>query len=305
MKIENFTLNSLYDSLPLSCCAYLPEGEPKGIFQIVHGMCEYKERYDDFMRFLAENGLIAAAHDHRGHGKSVKEEADLGWFGDKKARAVVEDAVLVTRKLKERYPNLPVTLFGHSMGSMVVRCYIQNYDDEIDRLIVCGSPSKNPFAAAGVAMAKSVALVKGERHRSNTLAQLSTGNGDKKFPGEGKGAWLTRNKSVVEAYNADPHCNFTFTCNGFENLFRLMQKTYDKNGYFVKKPMLPVFFVSGSDDPVLIDEDKWQKAQQLLRDVGYRNVSGKLYHQMRHEILNEIDKEDVYGDLLAFSTRTL
>ena len=142
MKIEKFTLNSLYDSLPLSCCAYLPEGEPKGIFQIVHGMCEYKERYDDFMRFLAENGLIAAAHDHRGHGKSVKEEADLGWFGDKKARAVVEDAVLVTRKLKERYPNLPVTLFGHSMGSMVVRCYIQNYDDEIDRLIVCGSPSK-------------------------------------------------------------------------------------------------------------------------------------------------------------------
>ena len=170
---------------------------------------------------------------------------------------------------------------------------------------MCGPPSKNPFAAAGVAMAKSVALVKGERHRSDTLAQLSTGNGDKKFPGEGKGAWLTRNKSVVEAYNADPHCNFTFTCNGFENLFRLMQKTYDKNGYFVKKPMLPVFFVSGSDDPVLIDEDKWQKAQQLLRDVGYRNVSGKLYHQMRHEILNEIDKEEVYGDLLAFSTRTL
>ena len=183
MKIEKFTLNSLYDSLPLSCCAYLPEGEPKGIFQIVHGMCEYKERYDDFMRFLAENGLIAAAHDHRGHGKSVKEEADLGWFGDKKARAVVEDAVLVTRKLKERYPNLPVTLFGHSMGSMVVRCYIQNYDDEIDRLIVCGSPSKNPFAAAGVAMAKSVALVKGERHSFRRATGIRNSPAKERAPG--------------------------------------------------------------------------------------------------------------------------
>ena len=118
MTTENFTVESLYDGLSLSCTAYLPEGEAKGIFQIVHGMCEYKERYDGFMRYLAENGFIAAAHDHRGHGRSVKTEADLGWFGDKRGRAVVEDAVQITRKLKEKYPSLPVTLFGHSMGSV-------------------------------------------------------------------------------------------------------------------------------------------------------------------------------------------
>lgn len=301
MQTENFTLESSYDKLPLSCTVYEPDGEAKGIFQIVHGMCEYKERYDGFMRFLAENGFIAAAHDHRGHGESVKNEADLGWFGDKKAEAIVEDAVQVTKFLKGKYPGLPVVLFGHSMGSMVVRCYIQKHDDEIDKLVVCGSPSKNPGAGAGIAVAKSVALFKGERYRSKMLAQLSTGNGDKKFPGEGKGAWLTRDKEIVKAYNADPRCNFIFTCNGFENLFRLMKKTYDGGRYEVKNPRLPVFFVSGGDDPVLIEENKWQKAQQLLRDVGYKNVSGKLYHQMRHEILNEIGKEAVYADLLAFA----
>ena len=210
----------------------------------------------------------------------------------------------ITRKLKEKYPSLPVTLFGHSMGSMVVRCYIADYDDEIDKLIVCGSPSRNPLAGAGIAMAKAVALAKGERYRSETLAQLSTGSGDKKFPGEGKNAWLTRDKEIVERYNADPHCNFIFTCNGFENLFRLMKKTYDKRRYAAKNRRLPIFFVSGSDDPVLIDEDKWLKAQDTLREIGYANVSGKLYHQMRHEILNELGKEEVYADLLEFASRS-
>jgi len=301
--MQTFTLESEYDKQPLSCSLVEPDSAPKGIFQIVHGMCEYKERYEDFMRYMAENGFVVAIHDHRGHGHSIKEDADLGWFGDKTASAIVEDAVQVTRYLKQKYPGLPVTLFGHSMGSMVVRCYIRKYDTEIDKLVVCGSPSKNSMAGMGIALTKTVALFKGERHRSSMLAQLSTGNGDKKFPGEGKNAWLTRDKEIVNAYNADPKCNFTFTCNGFENLLRLMKNTYEASGYAVKNPELPIFFVSGSDDPVLIDEDKWQKAQQFLRDVGYRNVSGKLYHQMRHEILNENGREEVYADLLEFAEK--
>lgn len=301
MQTENFTVESSYDKLPLSCTVCRPDGEAKAIFQIVHGMCEYKERYADFMEFLAQNGFVAAAHDHRGHGKSVRDNGELGWFNDKKAEAIVGDAVQVTKALKEKYPGLPVVLFGHSMGSMVVRCYIQKHDGEIDKLVVCGSPSKNSLAGLGVAMAKAVSLFKGERYRSGTLAQLSTGNGDKKFPGEGKNAWLTRDQAVVSAYNADEKCNFTFTCNGFENLFRLMKKTYDGGRYEVNNPNLPIFFVSGSDDPVLVNEEKWLKAQAHLRSVGYKNVSGKLYHQMRHEILNERGKEEVYADLLSFA----
>jgi alpha-beta hydrolase superfamily lysophospholipase len=151
-------------------------------------------------------------------------------------------------------------------------------------------------------MAKTISLFKGERYRSALLAKLSTGNGDKNFPSEGKNAWLTRDKTVVDAYNADPHCNFTFTCNGFLNLFKLMQHTYDKKAYALKNKTLPIFFIAGSDDPVIVSAEKWQNAQQFLREIGYENVSGKLYHQMRHEIHNEFGKEEVYADIIRFAS---
>ena len=305
MQIRNFTVESDFDGLPLSCAVYEPDCPPAGIFQIVHGMCEHKKRYDEFMRYLAENGFVAAAHDHRGHGDSVRSDADLGWFHDKTGEAAINDAVQVTRELKKMYPGLPVLLFGHSMGSMVVRCYIQKHDGEVDALVVCGSPSKNPLAGAGVALAKTIAAFRGDRYRSPLLAWLSTGNGDEKFPGEGKGAWLSHNRENIDAYNADPKSDFFFTCNGFENLFRFMKHTYAKGRYAVSNPDLPIYFVSGSDDAVLINEDKWLAAQQMLRDVGYKNVSGRLWHGMRHEILNEIGREEVYADLLAFARKTL
>lgn len=303
MITEKFTVPSAFGGVELSCAAALPSGgaaSAKAIVQIVHGMCEHKERYENFMRFLAENGYIAAAQDLRGHGESVKSDEELGYFGDKRGEAVVDDVFQVTKTLKECYPNLPVVLLGHSMGSMVVRCYIQEHDGELAGLIVSGSPSRNVLAGAGLALDKAIALFKGEKHRSETIAALSTGNGDEEFPNEGKNAWLSRDKSAVAAYNADKKCGFTFTCNGFENLFRLMKNTYNKKRYRVQNPEMPVFFASGSDDPVAINEDKWLSAQNTLRAAGYKNVSGRFYHGMRHEVLNEIGKEEVYADMLAF-----
>ena len=123
-----FTIPSAYDELPLSCLVYEPDETPKGIVQLVHGMCEHKERYEELMAFLCENGYVVACHDHRGHGDSVRSQEDWGWFGDTTGEAVVNDAVQFTEYLKEKYPDIPVTLFGHSMGSMVVRCYIQKHE---------------------------------------------------------------------------------------------------------------------------------------------------------------------------------
>ena len=132
------------------------------------------------------------------------------------------------------------------------------------------------------------------------MANASTGGGDDKFPGEGKNAWLTRDKTVVEKYNADEKCNFVFSCNGFSNLLHLVKNAYKKKKYPVKHSDLPIFFMAGADDPVIGSEKKWLEAQQFLRDVGYKNVTGKLYPKMRHEILNELGKEQVYADALAF-----
>lgn len=304
MQKREFTLQSKYDNLALSCAEYAAEGvtqtNAKGVVQIVHGMCEYKERYEDFIDYLTQNGYIVFAHDHRGHGGSVTANENLGYFGDKKGEAIVDDAALVTDEIRRLYPGLSVTLFGHSMGSLVVRSYIQKYEEKIDKLIVCGSPSKNSLAGFGLMLNGVISAFRGKKYRSRLMANASTGGGDDKFPGEGKNAWLTRDKTVVEKYNADEKCNFVFSCNGFSNLLHLVKNAYKKKKYPAKHSDLPIFFMAGADDPVIGSEKKWLAAQQFLRDVGYKNVTGKSYPKMRHEILNELGKEEVYADALAF-----
>ena len=304
MQKREFTLQSKYDNLALSCAEYAAEGvtqtNARGVVQIVHGMCEYKERYEGFIDYLTQNGYIVFAHDHRGHGGSVTANENLGYFGDKKGEAIVDDAALVTDEIRRLYPGLSVTLFGHSMGSLVVRAYIQKYEEKIDKLIVCGSPSKNSLAGFGLMLNGVISAFRGKKYRSRLMANASTGGGDDKFPGEGKNAWLTRDKTVVEKYNADEKCNFIFTCNGFSNLLHLVKNAYKKKKYPAKHSDLPIFFMAGADDPVIGSEKKWLEAQQFLRDVGYKNVTGKLYPKMRHEILNELGKEEVYADALAF-----
>lgn len=304
MQKREFTLQSKYDNLALSCAEYTAEGgtqtNAKGVVQIVHGMCEYKERYEDFIDYLTQNGYIVFAHDHRGHGGSVTANENLGYFGDKKGEAIVDDAALVTDEIRRLYPGLSVTLFGHSMGSLVVRAYIQKYEEKIDKLIVCGSPSKNSLAGVGLMLNGVISAFRGKKYRSRLMANASTGGGDNKFPGEGKNAWLTSDKTVVEKYNVDEKCNFVFSCNGFSNLLHLVKNAYKKKKYPAKHSDLPIFFMAGADDPVIGSEKKWLEAQQFLRDVGYKNVTGKLYPKMRHEILNELGKEEVYADALAF-----
>ena len=304
MQKREFTLQSKYDNLALSCAEYAAEGvtqtNAKGVVQIVHGMCEYKERYEGFIDYLTQNGYIVFAHDHRGHGGSVTANENLGYFGDKKGEAIVDDAALVTDEIRRLYPGLSVTLFGHSMGSLVVRAYIQKYEEKIDKLIVCGSPSKNSLAGFGLMLNGVISAFRGKKYRSRLMANASTGGGDDKFPGEGKNAWLTRDKTVVEKYNADEKCNFVFSCNGFSNLLHLVKNAYKKKKYPAKHSDLPIFFMAGADDPVIGSEKKWLEAQHFLRDVGYKNVTGKLYPKMRHEILNELGKEEVYADALAF-----
>ena len=297
---QTFQISSPYDGLALHGILYLPTETPKGIVQLVHGMEEHKNRYEDFMQFLADNGYVALCHDHRGHGESVADAKDLGWFGDKTGNAVVEDVVAVTKYVKNLYPDLPDHLFGHSMGSLIVRCCVQEQDTLYAKLVVCGSPSQNPLAGVAIALEKIVCLFRGERHRSKLLAYLSTGAGAKRFQGEGKLAWLSANPTNVAAYEQDEKCGFGFTCNGYENLFKLLKRAYQKKKYRVENPTMPVRFIAGADDPVIVSEKKWRAAVEFFREIGYKEVSGKLYKGMRHEILNEEEKGIVYQEVLAF-----
>jgi len=299
MKIEKFTVKSEFDGLELSGIIYEPDGEKKGVIQILHGMCEYKERYDEIMRFFAENGYVVACHDQRGHGDSVKDDGDLGYFYDKRGKAIIEDAAQVTKSLKSRYPDLPVTLYGHSMGSMVARCYLQKYDTLVEKAVISGSPNKNPLAGVAIALTKLIVLFKGDRYRSPMLTYLSTGKGNDRFKGEGKGAWLSRNRENIETFYKSPK-NLRFTCNGFLNLFTLMKRTYTRKLYQTGAPKLKILFVSGSDDAVLGGKKGWEKTLAFMRKVGYECVQGKLYEGMRHEVHNELERAGVFADLLEF-----
>lgn len=304
--MKEMTLLSEKDDLPLSMLVKEPEEEAKGIIQIAHGMAEHKERYQEFMEYVAIKGYIAIIHDHRGHGKSVRKQEDLGYFYDHTATYIVEDVHQITKWAKEQYPALPITLLGHSMGAMVVRKYCQTYDAEIDKLIVCGSPSKNAMAKQACRIAKIMGMLKGGYSRSDFLQKQTFKNVSRsKKTKDTSNAWLCSNKEVVEAYNQDPLCGFPFTINGFENVYRLNTEIYEKKNWNVSHPKMPILFIAGSDDPVIISKQAWEESQTFLRKIGYTNVSGKLYTGGRHEILNETNKQEVYEDIVNWIEREI
>ena len=184
------------------------------------------------------------------------------------------------------------------MGSLIVRNFIQTHDDQIDKLIVCGSPSKNETAGLAVTLTKFLRATYGDHHRSQRINDLAFSSYNKE--GEEANAWISYNPLNVKAYNASPLDGYIFTINGFMNLFQLLENTYLKRRYELKHKDLDILFVSGEDDPCLVTKAKFNEAVEFMRKVGYRNVSSKLYPNMRHEILNEVDHQIVYDDILAF-----
>lgn len=300
MKKKNLEFISEQDQLRLDGFLIAPE-KGKAILQISHGMCEHKERYIPFMEYMANQDYICVIHDHRGHGKSIRSQEDLGYFYKNGGENLVEDLHQITKEIKEQYPELPYFLFGHSMGSLAVRCYAKKYDAELDGLVVCGSPSENAMAGIGILIDKAVQKYRGEHGRSSVIDTVFSKGFEKAFEEEKMPhAWICSDKEVVTAYNADPLCNFTFTLNGYEALLWLVKQTYSIQGWKVENPNLPIYFISGEKDPCMIDTRKFFEAVDRMKKVGYTKVNHKLYQGMRHEILNEIGKENVYADVTGF-----
>lgn len=299
MNKENFKIKSDFDGLELDVILYIPDNI-KGIVQLAHGMSDHKERYIYFMEKLCDAGYVACINDHRGHGKSVKDEKDLGYFYDTTGQAIVDDCHQITLYLKDRFKNVPFILFGHSMGSLVVRAYTRKYDNDIDKLIVCGSPSENSLVNIAKVLIDIEARSKGDRYISKTMTAISTGAYDKAFPKEEHNSWLSINKQNIKEYNEDHLCGYPFTLNGYRNLSILMKDTYAKDGWLNSKPDLPIMFISGSDDPCAESKEKWFKAIDSMKSHGYNNVIGKMYEGYRHEILRDDCKDEVIKDILDF-----
>ncbi len=294
-------ITSNADGLELGVTIIVPERAPRGILQVVHGMAEHRRRYEDFMRYVAEQGYVVVIHDHRGHGDSIAKAEDLGYFYRNGAEALVEDVHQVTGLIKAKYPNLPLVLLGHSMGSLAVRCYMKKYDYEVSGLIVCGSPSRNLAVRMGRALVRLLTIFKGGHYHSKMVSNLFNRNFSKRFPNEGsENAWIVSDPAVVAAYDADEKSGFTFTLNGYEALLSLSLATYSKRGWMRQNLAAPIFFIAGAEDPCIISVKDFTKAVDFMRKIGYTDVKSKLYPGMRHEILNERAKQQVWADVAEF-----
>ena len=297
--MTEFKIISPCDGLELSCLYVEPAGSPAGIVQISHGMCEHKERYVPLMEFLAANGYAAVINDHRGHGASVRRPEDLGYMYKDGWLSMVLDTKAVTDWARAKWPGKRLTLLGHSMGSMVVRSYLKRFDDSIDALVVSGCPSDNPAKGAGKFLAGAFGVLCGWHSRPQLLQKMSFGSYNKPFKDEGcPCSWVCSDKDVQQAYLQDPLCQYVFTANGFRNLLALMQDCYGRKGWKVSNPALPVRFFSGAQDPCRVSDSALDTAAECLRKAGYTHVSVKLYPGMRHEILNETGKAEVWNDVL-------
>ncbi len=282
--------------------AWMPSNpeEVKGIFQITHGMAEHGERYEDFAKFLCQNGYAVYLNDHIGHGKSVSEKAPKGYFGEKSGWiSFVEDAHLLTGIAKSEYPDVPLYFFGHSMGSFVARSYIRKYGDEVKKAIICGTSGSNPATGAGILITKIIAKVKGSLYLSNFIDNLAFGSYNKKFkPNRTKFDWLTRDEKNVDKYIADPDCGFLFTTRGYIDMFSILADVSKEAWYNSIRKDLPIFLISGSMDPVGNYGKGVTEVCNKLKAAGVKDVSMKLYVDSRHEILNDMDKNTVYNDIL-------
>lgn len=293
---DKYVLISKHDELKIDVLHYQTTN-PKAVVVISHGMAEHKERYIPFMEYLNRNAYACIIHDHRGHGESAESKDDWGYFNDEDADAIVEDLALVIDSAKNLYPNSKVILFGHSMGSMVVRKYLKSYDAQIDALIVCGSPSYNPMSKMALVLISLMEKFKGKRYRSPLIQKLAFGSYSKGIEGDVEERWISYNPDNVEAYHKEEKDGFVFTLNGFKNLFTLMQDIYHCTNWKLENPDLPILFIAGEDDPVIISLDKYQEAVDFLRSIGYNDVTSKAYPKMRHEILNELDARTVFNDI--------
>lgn len=273
-----------------------------GVVQITHGMAEHIGRYEEFALYLADNGLAVFLHDHIGHGKSCENDSLLGFFGEENGeKAFVDDVKKLNGIARSKYPDLPVILFGHSMGSFVARSYCAKYPDSIDGAVICGTSGPNPGAAAGEMIANLIAKRKGSMYRSPFINNLAFGSYCKKIENKRTDFdWLTKDAAVVDKYIADPYCGYLFTAKGYRDMFRLLQEVSSKEWYEKVPVGLPMFFIAGGDDPVGTYGKGVKTVVATLAKTGHRNVDMKLYPGDRHEILNETDKETVYADVLAW-----
>ncbi len=280
---------------------WTPDGEVRGTVQIAHGIAEYINRYDDFARFLAENGFVVVGNDHLGHGKSMGGAENQGFFADDNGwDYVVADMACLHGIVKKEYPDVPSILLGHSMGSFLARTYIIRHPDDFDAAIISGTAHQPKLmVAAGLFLSRREVKKHGPRYVSRKLNDIGMGSYNKGFDAApGETAWLSANHDNVLKYDSDPLCGFIATCSVFRDMMGGMKFITDPANIAKMNKKMPVYFFSGAEDPVGEKGKGVERAYKAFINAGMEDVFMRLYPGGRHEMLNEANKADVYKDVL-------
>lgn len=280
-------------------CRWTPEKSPRAVVQIVHGIAEFIERYDEFAAYLNGLGFLVVAEDHMGHGQSVGENGIQGYFHGGWFTAV-EDTMTLLRETQAAYPDIPYVLFGHSMGSFMARTILCKYPDSgISAAVICGTGWQPAALLPPVTrFIEAVCRKDGEDKPSAFLENLVFGSYNKRVEHPRTAYdWLSRDAKIVDAYIAHPMCGFTPTA----GLLREMMKglTYIEKPAHLEamKKDLPVFFVAGGDDPVGSYGKGVRHTVSQFKKAGMTDVSCRIYPLCRHEILNEINRQEIFEDI--------
>lgn len=279
---------------------WIPDQEIKAVVQICHGMVEYIERYSEFADYLTEQGIYVTGHDHLGHGQSVNKEEEHGFFDTAKGNEyIIGDIHKLREMTQEKHPDVPYILLGHSMGSFLLRQYLTVYSQGLAGAVIMGTGWKGKaLLTMGQTLCRIIAAFKGWKHRSPLVDNLSFGSYNKRFePGNTPKDWITSDKKKCAEYVSDPLCSFVFTVSAYYQMFEGMKVLTKKESTENIKKDLPVFIVSGAEDPVGDFGKGVQKVYEQFRGAGIQDVTMKLYEGDRHEILNETDRELVYEDI--------
>ena len=305
MNKEVFDYPSSDGHSRISAEVYTPEEAPamvQAVVQVSHGMCEYVGRYEDFARELCRHGIVLCGSDHLGHkNTALLNRSKLGFFGAIGARRfLVEDMELLRLEMAERYPEVPYFLLGHSMGSFLARLYAPRFGRHLDGIILSGTAGKNSAAGRGRLLARAICGARGDRYISKTLYDLSNGAYAAAFPEDGPAGWLSRDGEVCRAYLADRYCTFPFTASAYYELFSMLEECNAGRWYQQMPKGLPVYLIAGDRDPVGGQGAGPREVYRGLAMAGCADVRCTLYPGARHEVLNETNREEVYGDILGW-----
>ncbi|MBQ7776042.1 MAG: lysophospholipase [Lachnospiraceae bacterium] len=309
MKMEEFYFDSKDGTSKIHAVQYIPDTTSiVCVVQIVHGMAEYVERYEEFAQALTKRGIVVTGENHLGHGKTVGKDGTLGYFCEEDpATVLVEDVHTLRKQIQKQYPGVPYFIVGHSMGSFMVRNYLCRYGEGVSGAVLLGTGMHTKGSLRlGQFLVKVQKKLFGSKHVSILINWLAFGSNNQKFkPARTRMDWLSRDEKMVDEYVANPLCGFLFTINGFEALFELIFRLYDKQGLDRIPKKLPILLASGSQDPVGENGRAVKRSYDSLKNAGLEQVQMKLYEKSRHEILNDLDKEIVTKDICDWIMSTI